>query len=127
VEGSRQIRASVDKAITLDPRNDLAWHVLGRWHQVVADVSGVKRALGSLIYGKLPPAKNEDAVACFQKAISLNPNRPMHYIELGRTYANMGRPAEARRFIEKGLGMPDSEQDDREIKRKGRETLQKLG
>jgi tetratricopeptide (TPR) repeat protein len=127
VEGSRQLRASVDKAISLDPRNDLAWHVLGRWHQVVADVGGVKRVLGSLIYGKLPPAKNEDAVACFQKAIALNPERPMHYIELGRTYANMGRGDEARRMIQKGLGMPDSEHDDREVKRKGRETLKKLG
>jgi tetratricopeptide (TPR) repeat protein len=127
VEGSRQIKASVDKAIGLDPRNDLAWHVLGRWHQVVADIGGVKKAIGSMIYGKLPPAKHEDAVACFEKAISLNPSRPMNYIELGRTYAKMGRPADARRFIEKGLRMPDVEMDDYEVKRKGRETLSTLG
>jgi tetratricopeptide (TPR) repeat protein len=51
IKGSRQLKESVDKAIRLDPRNDLAWHVLGRWHQVLADVSGVKRALGSFLFG----------------------------------------------------------------------------
>lgn len=127
VEGSRHIKSAVDKALSLDPRNDLAWHVLGRWHQVLADVGGVKRALAPIIFGKLPEGKCEDAIACFQKAIALNPNRLMHYIELGRTYAQMGNETEARRFIQKGLAMPNSEKDDPEIKRKGRETLAKLG
>lgn len=127
IEGSRRLKSSVDKALNCDPRNDLAWHVLGRYHQVLAEVGGVKRAFGSLIYGKLPVGKNEDAVACFQKAISLNPSRPRHYIELGRTYAQMGRSSDAKRFIQKGLAMPASEQDDQEVKRKGRETLAKLG
>jgi hypothetical protein len=31
-------------------------------------------------------------VLCFQKAIEINPNRLMHYIELGQTYAQMGKP-----------------------------------
>jgi hypothetical protein len=51
----------------------------------------------------------------------------MHYIELGRTYAHMGRSADAKRYIEKGLAMPNTEKDDQEIKDRGRETLAKLG
>jgi hypothetical protein len=50
----------------------------------------------------------------------------MHYVELGRTYAVMGRTAEARKFISKGLAMPDTEKDDPETKRQGREILQQL-
>jgi tetratricopeptide (TPR) repeat protein len=126
VEDSPRIKEAADKAIKLDPRNDTAWHVLGRWHQVLADVSFIKRTLGQLIYGKLPASTNEEAVTCFEKAIEINPHRPRHYIELGRTYAQMGRSAEARQFIEKGLAMPDVEKDDPEIKRRGRETLAKL-
>jgi hypothetical protein len=38
----------------------------------------------------------------------------------------MGRTAEARRLIEKGLKMPEVEKDDPETKRRGRETLAKL-
>ena len=126
MEASRRIKDTVDKAIKLDPRNDLAWHVLGRWHRVLSDVNTLKRALGSLIYGKLPQTTTEEAVKCFEKAIEINPNRLMHYVELGRAYAQMGRTVEARLFIEKGLAMPNVEKDDPETKGRGRETLANL-
>ena len=62
-----------------------------------------------------------------ERAIALNPNRLMHYIELGRTYAQMGREADARKFITKGLALPDTEKDDPESKKLGRQILKKLG
>jgi tetratricopeptide (TPR) repeat protein len=126
IESGRRIKDAVDKAIKLDPQNDLAWDVLGRWNKVLADVNGLKRAVGSLLYGELPTGSNAEAVLCFQKAIEINPNRLMHYIELGQTYAQMGKTADARRLINKGLAMPDVEKDDPEMKRRGRETLAKL-
>ena len=126
MEAARRIKEAADKAIRLNPHNDLAWDVLGRWNKVLADVNGIKRALGSLLYGQLPKGSNADAVLCFQKAIEINPNRLMHYIELGQTYAQMGKTADARRLIAEGLAMPDVEKDDPEIKRRGRETLAKL-
>ena len=125
-EASRRIKDGADKAIRLDPNNDLAWHVLGRWNRVLAGVSGAKRALASLLYGELPAGSNAEAVVCFQRAIQINPNRLMHYIELGIVYAQMGKSADARRVIVQGLAMPDVEKDDPEIKRRGRETLAKL-
>jgi len=36
----------------------------------------------------------------------------MHYIELGRIYAQMGRKEEARKYIQKGMAMPNKEKDD---------------
>ena len=126
IEAASYIKDSADKAIELDPRNDLAWHVLGRWHRVLSDVNMFKRGLASLIYGKLPQTTTEEAVKCFENAIEINPNRLMHYVELGRAYAQMGRTAEARWFIEKGLAMPTVEKDDPETKRRGRETLANL-
>lgn len=126
VDASPRIKAAADRALRLDPRNDVAWHVLGRWHQALANVSGLKRALGGLIYGKLPTTTNEAAVACFDKAIAINPSRLRNYIELGRTYAQMGKNAEARLFIEKGLAMPNTEHDDPELKQRGRDSLAML-
>ena len=32
IGGSRMIKEEADKALRLDPNNDLAWHVLGRWN-----------------------------------------------------------------------------------------------
>jgi tetratricopeptide (TPR) repeat protein len=133
LEGTRQriatlalIKTAADRVITLDPNNDLAWHILGRWYLALAEVGTVKRALARIAYGKLPPAKYEDAVRCFEKAIALNPNRLMHYIELGRAYAQMGRDADARKFITQGLAMPETEKDDPETKNLGRQILKKL-
>jgi tetratricopeptide (TPR) repeat protein len=126
VDTSPRIKSAVDKTLQLDPTNDTAWHILGRWHRVLADVSALKRALAAAIYGRLPKGSNEEAVKCLEKAIALNPNRSMHYIELGRVYAQMGRKNDARKFIQKGLAMPNVEKDDPETKARGRETLEKL-
>jgi tetratricopeptide (TPR) repeat protein len=126
VAATPRIKAAADRALRLDSQNDNAWHVLGRWNETLADVSGVKRALGGMLYGKLPKGSNEEAVKCFQRAIAINPNRLRHYIELGRTYGNMGDDATARRFIQKGLSMPNREKDDPEMKARGREALANL-
>jgi len=126
VAASPRIKAAVDKTLKLDPRNDIAWHILGRWHRVLADVGAVKRALAGTFYGTLPKGSNEEAERCLRRAIEINPQRLMHYIELGRVYAQMGRKDEARKYINKGLAMPNTEKDDPEMKEKGRETLAKL-
>lgn len=126
LEASRQVKAMAEKAIALDPKKDLAWHILGCWHQRLADVGIFTRAMAKVAYGGLPPATNDEALKCFQTAIKLNPDRLIHYIELGRTHAQMGQEDEARRYINKGLLMPDVGKDDPEAKRRGRETMEKL-
>jgi tetratricopeptide (TPR) repeat protein len=126
VETARIIKSEADKAIKLDPRSDLAWHVLGRWNMGYAEVTGMKRALAELVYGKLPAPTYADAAKCFEKAIELKPDRLIHYIELGLVYSRMGRTADARRVITKGLAMKETEKDDPETKQRGRETLAKL-
>jgi tetratricopeptide (TPR) repeat protein len=126
IADSRVIKAAVDRALVLDPRNDLAWQILGRWNLGFAELNPIKRALVQLAYGRLPPARFEDAKVCFEKAISLNPNRLLHYVELGRTYADMGKPAEARKNLLKGLSMPPTEKDDPESKERARQILETL-
>lgn len=126
LETSRIIKAEVDKALMLDPSSDLAWHVLGCWNLGFAEITGVKRALATTLYGAIPVTTYDDAAKCFERAIELNPNRLMHYIELGRVYAQMGRTAEARQLITEGLAMKDTEKDDPETKRRGEEELVRL-
>ena len=126
VDATPRIKSSVDAALRLDPRNDTAWHILGRWHRNLADVGGVKRALAGAIYGNLPKGTNEEAARALEKAVVLNPKRLMHSIELGRVYAQMGRAEDARKLLNKGLAMPNLEKDDPETKTRGRETLAKL-
>ena len=89
-EASRIIKDAAEKVIKLDPGSDLGgacWGVAhgGRGHK------RVRAGLAQVAYVKLPDSTYEDAARCFKKAIELNPNRLMHYIELGRVYAHMGR------------------------------------
>jgi tetratricopeptide (TPR) repeat protein len=126
IEASRRIKTAADQAVALDSKNDYAWHLLGRWHQSLASIGGATRMLAGAIYGGLPAASNDEAVKCFKKSISLNPKRLIHVIELGRTYAMMGRKAEAKQYLEQGLSMPEKEKDDAETKQRGRESLKEL-
>jgi tetratricopeptide (TPR) repeat protein len=126
-DASPRIKAAADRTLVLDPTNDNAWHILGRWNRVLANVSAVKRVMAKALYGELPVTTNEAAEKCLLQAIEINPNRLMHYIELGRIYAQMGRKEEARKYIQKGMAMPDKEKDDPEMKEIGKQILQKLG
>jgi tetratricopeptide (TPR) repeat protein len=124
--GSQRIKESADKALKLDPKNDIAWHILGRWHRALADISMLKRLFAPLVYGKLPTSTNEEAVICFERAIKINPGRLMHSIELGHTYVQMGRGTDARKWINKGLALPNVDKDDPTTKQLGRDLLTKL-
>lgn len=126
LETSRIVKSEADEAIKLNPHSDLAWHLLGRWNMGYAEVTGAKRALAEILYGKLPATTYGEAALCFEEAIKLNPNRLMHYIELGRVYSHMGRKTDALRLITKGLGMKDTEKDDPQSKLRGEEELIKL-
>jgi tetratricopeptide (TPR) repeat protein len=123
---SRLIKEEAEKAIQLDPSQDYAWHVLGRWNYELANFNAALRFLAQAIYGKFPEASNERAAECFRRAISLQPQRVIHHIELGRTYAALGRKEEARAELEKGLSLPSREKDDDETKARGRKALAAL-
>ena len=127
VDASPKIKEAVDRTLQLNPKSDTAWHILGRWNRVLADINPLKRLLAGALYGNLPVTTHEAAEKCLLKAIALNPNRLMHYIELGRIYSAMGRKEEARKVIEKGLAMPNKEKDDPEMRTIGQELLKKLG
>jgi tetratricopeptide (TPR) repeat protein len=103
---SKAIKVETDKAIELNPNADLAYHVLGRWHQNLANLSWVLRAAAKVMYGGVPPGSNEESVAAFEKAISIDPNHIEHYLELARTYEFMGKKELMREPLEKVLALP---------------------
>jgi tetratricopeptide (TPR) repeat protein len=123
---SKLVKQHVDKSIALDSRNDLAWHVLGAWQYELANLNAVLRAIAGLVYGSLPSASNEEAVKAFRKALELNPRRVANHVELGRTYLAMGKKAEAKAALEKGLSLPDQQRDDPDVKQRAREALKKV-
>ena len=120
---SREIKKYAEKALALNSESDYAHQLLGRWHQGIAEMGGATRAIAKLIYGSVPKGSYEEALMHFEKARALRPDRLIHQVEYGRTLMMMGREEEGRAAIEKGLAMPNTEKDDPETKKRGREML----
>jgi len=123
---SRLVKEYADKALALDPNNDLTYNVLGSWNYELAGLNPFLRTLAGLIYGQLPDASYEEAVKDFQKALQLNPNRLANHIGLGRAYAAMGKTTQARAELNRGLAMPNQLKDDPFVKQQARETLSSI-
>jgi tetratricopeptide (TPR) repeat protein len=126
IVASEAVKTNVDKALTLNPRLDLAWHVLGCWNHRLAEIGPVKRAAARLLYGEIPEGSNTEAVVCLEKAIALNPDRLSHYVELGLVLSAEGKTAEARALLEKGLAMPSTDHGDPDCKQRAEAALAKL-
>lgn len=126
IEYSKLIQKHALIASQLDPKNDLAWHVLGAWSHGMADLNGFMRTVAKVIYGEIPKATNEEAIGYFQKAIALNSKRVGNHLELGHTYVSMGEKAKAKAAFEKGLNLPSQEKDDAEAKDRARLALKGL-
>jgi tetratricopeptide (TPR) repeat protein len=126
MQDSRLILEEAQKAVALDSRNDLAWHVLGRWNYEVANLSAPVKFIAEMLYGKLPEASNEKALECFRKAVALNPKRLLNQAELGRAFAVIGQKDDARAALKKAIEMPSREKDDDETKDRARKALKAL-
>lgn len=126
VELSRLIKEEAEAAIRINPREDYAYHVLGRWNYEMANVNPVLKTMGQAIYGRFPEASNEKAAEYFQKAVALAPRQVAHHVELGRTYLILGQKEKAREELEKALALPSSAKDDEATKQRARLALQRL-
>jgi tetratricopeptide (TPR) repeat protein len=124
LEYSRVIKSEVSKSLELDPTDDFAWHVLGRWHFGVANVNGMLKAMARLIYGGLPPASNDEAARCLQKAIELAPQRLMHHAELARVHSAMGKKELALQDWQNVLGIRAADTEDVKYQQEARAALE---
>lgn len=88
---SRLFKDEAERAIALDPKQDIAYYLLGRWNYAIANAGLLSRAYVRLIYGGLPKASNEEAIKCYKKAIELAPRRIIHHAGLAMAYAAAGQ------------------------------------
>jgi len=102
---SKEIKTAIDKAIELDPNNDLAYHALGRWQRRMAEIGGVKRVMGSIFYSSIPKGSFEESEKALKKAVELKPDYINHRLELGRTYVSLKKYDLAAQEFQKCLDL----------------------
>jgi tetratricopeptide (TPR) repeat protein len=124
---AHEIRENAEKALALDPQNDLAWHVLGRWHYQLVSLSWIERNLAKLLLGGLPKDASIDrAIECFENAVRIRPEVVAHRVELGKCYLKNGDKTKAREAFRQALSLPVNDSDDPQYQAEARQLLDKL-
>ncbi|GAB4377608.1 MAG: hypothetical protein Kow0042_25600 [Calditrichia bacterium] len=124
---SKEIKEEVDKALALDPNDDIALHVLGRWHRKMATLGWIQRKFADIFLGGVPKdASVEKSAECFQRAIEINPGHINHHLELAMTLEELNRKEDAIAEYKKVLELPKKDADDDHYKEIARERLEKL-
>jgi len=125
MEYSRVIQREAEKAVQLNPKNDLAYLVLAKWNFEMSNLNPILRGIAQMIYGQVPPSSQVKAVEYFKKAISIAPNRIVHHFEYAQALDRMGKKEEARAEYQKVLQLTATDREDREDQREAAKALKR--
>ena len=120
-----QIKKYAELSIKCDPNNYKPYHVLGRWHYEVSDLSSFERAFAKVFYGGVPPASLKEAIYNYEKCRSLVPDLKVNYLELAKCYHRNNEKQKAIEMLRKAISMPDKMQDDARVKEEAKDLLKK--
>jgi tetratricopeptide (TPR) repeat protein len=113
MEYSKVVKSEAEKAVELNPKNDLALLILARWNFDMATLNPILKAIAQTLYGQLPPASKEIAVEYFRKAIAAAPEKIIHHAEFAQALESMGKTKEARAEWLKVKQLKPSDAEDR--------------
>lgn len=100
VELCQTIKTELDRALQLDPDNDLAYSILGSFYRALGNISWLERTLANILYGSIPSGGYAEGEIALKKAIALAPNVIRHHFELGMLYTDWGKQDEAKSEFE---------------------------
>jgi tetratricopeptide (TPR) repeat protein len=124
---SRQFKREAETAIALDPKQDIAYYLLGRWNYEIASVGLLSRAYVRVIYGGLPKASYVEAIKNFKKALRLAPNRIIHHAALARAYEAVHEKELAVAELKKCRDLKPAGREDVDEQREAAKELEALG
>lgn len=127
VNYSRRLKEETEKAIALEPKLDLAYHMLGRWHFEVAEMNFMLKGIAKLVYGGMPAGTLAMARENFERAIELAPGRVIHRHQLAQTLLALKRKADAIAQLRQCLALKPVDRDDAEAQFEARRQLRTLG
>lgn len=106
INRANEIKRELDRAIALNPNDDVAWSILGSFYRETSQIGWFQRFLGNTFAGAVPKGSKQEAEQAFKKAISLNPRAIRHYHELALLYIEERRNKEAMQMLQTALTKP---------------------
>jgi len=107
------IQSEAEKAVQLNPKNDMAYLVLAKWNAEMSDLNPILRGIAQVLYGQVPASSPEKAIEYFRKAIAIAPNRIAHHFGYAQALDRMGKKEEARTEYQKVLQLKATDNEDR--------------
>ncbi len=123
VAGAKDLKKHVDLALKSNPANFLAWHVLGRWHYEISNLSAMEKAAVKVFYGGFPASSLKESIAALEKVKALAPGFILNHIELAKAYHRNKENVKAKAIITAMLLLPNHTEDDPSIKEAGKKYL----
>ena len=84
------------RAIALNPKDDIAYSILGSFYREVANISWLEKKLALTFIGAIPEGTFQDSKNAFDKAMALNPTMMRNWYEMGLLYVYWDKEPEAK-------------------------------
>lgn len=90
-----QIKSELTRAVTLNPKDDIAHSIFGSFYREIGHISWIEKQLALTFIGRIPDGTYEDSEKSFSKATTLAPTIMRHWYELGLLYKYWGKKPQA--------------------------------
>jgi tetratricopeptide (TPR) repeat protein len=123
-----EIRDAARRAIALDPTQDGAYHVLGRWNAEVERLSGIDRFIARHFLGGavFADASWDNAERDLRLAVRYAPSRIYHRLDLAEVLVDRHEWRDAAAQLDTLVTLPDRDPLDPRYKARARELMDKL-
>lgn len=119
-------RKWAEKSLVLDSSYGKAAYLLGSWHLEVLTQGEFRKASIKLLYGGLPAANINNAIALMEFCKEKEPYYCPNFLDLGKAYHYHKNYEKAIQTLERLAVLPTRRLDDKAVKEEGALLLQKL-
>lgn len=125
VKYGTEVRAQALECLKVAPEHAGCLHVMGMWNAEIMRLNGITRLVAKNILGGrvLGSASWKDAVRYMEQAVSAEPDRIVHHVDMGEVYRDVKQRTKARAEFETALKLPVGDVNDTHYKAQARAAL----
>lgn len=112
VAAAKEVKKYVDLAIKFKPDYGEAFHLLGKWHFDIFNLSSIEKAAAKVLFGGMPAATLDDAIANYEQCRKLTPSFILNYLDLAIALRQNNQETQAMEVLNKAMRLRPIYQDD---------------